>query len=75
MGTRNNRKAEKRRGQTAKAPSRTDLAGVVRGTARLWRKHHLGYDQTKYVVEQVRRRLGLTPPASRPRIVERLDRG
>jgi integrase/recombinase XerD len=47
---------------------------VVRQTARLWRKHHLGYDQTKYIVEQVRRRLGLTPSATRPRTVERLDR-
>jgi integrase/recombinase XerD len=74
MGTRNHRKAVKRRGQTAKAPSRIDLGGVVRETARLWRKHHLGYDQTKYVVEQVRRCLGLAPPASRPRTVERLDR-
>src|SRR5215475_4131858 len=68
------RKSPQRRGQTAKAPSHADLAGVVRQTARLWRKHHLGYDQTKYVVEQVRRRLGLTPPATRPRTVERLDR-
>jgi integrase/recombinase XerD len=47
---------------------------VVRQTARLWRQHHRGYDQTKYVVEQVRRRLGLTPPITRPRTVERLDR-
>ena len=68
------RKSPERRGQIGKAPSRADLAGVVRETARLWRKHHLGYDQTKYVVERVRRRLGLTPPASRPRTVERLDR-
>jgi integrase/recombinase XerD len=67
-------KAPERRGQMGKAPSRTDLAGVIRETARLWRKHHLGYDQTKYVVEQVRRRLDLTPPATRPRTVERLDR-
>src|SRR3954463_7209166 len=68
------RKPPGRRCQTAKALSRADLAGVVRETARLWRKHHLGYDQTKYVVEQVRRQLGLTPPAARPRTVERLDR-
>ena len=74
MDTRNHRKAGKRRGQTAKAPSRTDLVGVVRQTAQLWRKGHLDYDQTKYVVEQVRRRLNLTPPVSRPRTVERLDR-
>src|SRR5512142_786891 len=68
------RKARERRGQTAKAPSRADLADVIRQTTRLWRQHHLGYDQTKYVVEQVRRRLGLTPPSTRPRTVERLDR-
>jgi hypothetical protein len=47
---------------------------VVRQTTRLWRKHHLDYDQTKYVIEQVRRRLGLAAPATRPRTVERLDR-
>jgi integrase/recombinase XerD len=68
------RKSPERRGQTAKTPSHADLAGVIRQTTRLWRKHHLGYDQTKYVVEQVRRRLGLTPPSTRPRTVERLDR-
>src|SRR3954452_23291605 len=57
-----------------KAPSRTDLAAVIRETTRLWRKHHLSYDQTKYVVEQVRRRIRLTAPTNRPRTVERLDR-
>jgi integrase len=62
------------RGQTAKAQSLGDLAKVVRKTTRLWRKHHLGYDQTKYVVEQVRRRLSLHAPAVRSRTVERLDR-
>src|SRR4051812_24220490 len=67
--------APERRGQMAKASSHADLAGVIRETVRLWRKHHLGYDQTKYVVEQVRRRrLDLTPPATRPRTVERLGR-
>jgi integrase/recombinase XerD len=68
------RKPRERRGQKAKAPSRADLAEVVRETSRLWRKHHLSYDQTKYVVEQVRRRLGLHVPTVRPRTVERLDR-
>jgi len=50
------------------------LGDVVRETTRLWRKHHLGYDQTKYVVEQVRRRLTLQPPGSRRRTVNRLDK-
>jgi integrase/recombinase XerD len=68
------RKPREPRGQTAKAPSRGDLAAVVRQTTRLWRKHHLDHDQTKYVVEQVRRRLGLAAPATRCRTVERLDR-
>lgn len=48
----------KLRGQKAITHS---LDEVVRQTFRLWRKHHLGYDQTKYVVEQVRRRLTLEP--------------
>jgi integrase/recombinase XerD len=43
------------RGQTAKAqsaPAAPDLAAVIAQTTRLWRQHHLDYDQTKYVVEQ-----------------------
>ena len=31
------------------------LGDVVRGNPSALAKHHLGYDQTKYVVEQVRR--------------------
>jgi integrase/recombinase XerD len=38
-----------------------------------WRKHHLGYDQTKYVVERVRRRLALEPAYTRKRTVSRPD--
>jgi hypothetical protein len=47
------------------APSKSDPAlpsPVVQETFRVWRKHHLGYDQTKYVVERVRRWLALEPP-------------
>src|SRR3981081_3122603 len=68
------RKPRNPRGQIAMARSRGDLEEVVRETTRLWRKHHLGYDQTKYVVEQVRRRLTLLPPGSRRRTVNRLDK-
>src|SRR5206468_1911046 len=50
------------------------LAEVIRETMRLWRQHYLSYDQSKYVVEQVRRRIGLAAPTNRPRTVERLDR-
>jgi integrase/recombinase XerD len=61
------------RGHLAIAQSHPDLAEVVIQTVRLWRKAHLDYDQTKYVVEQVRRRLRLDPPRTRRRSVERLD--
>ena len=62
------------RGQAAKAQSNSGLAAVIRDTTRLWRKHGLGYDQTKYIIEHVRRELGLTPPTGRRRSVDRLDR-
>jgi integrase/recombinase XerD len=61
---------EKRRGQKARTHSLDD---VVQQTFHLWRKHHLGYDQTKYVVERVRRRLALEPPRMRTRTVARLE--
>ena len=47
---------------------------VARQTAKLWRKHHLTYDQTKHVVEQTRRELGVEAPREHRRTVERLDR-
>jgi integrase/recombinase XerD len=46
-----------RRGHASKTQSQTGLAAVIRETTRLWRRHDLGYDQTKYVVEHVRREL------------------
>ena len=46
------------RGQPANAQS---LASVIQDTFRLWRKHHLGYGQTKYVVEEARPTLGREP--------------
>ena len=68
-------KRRKLRGQAAKAQSSSPLAALIRDTSRLWRKHHLSYDQTKHIVEQVRRRLNLAAPVKRRRTVERLDRG
>lgn len=62
------------RGKQANTQFSDGLGDVVRETTRLWRKHHLGYDQTKYVVEQARRRLKLLPPGSRRRTVNRLDK-
>src|SRR5262245_36423829 len=67
-------KEHKMRGHSAIAQSHSDLAEVITQTVRLWRKAHLDYDQTKYIVEQARRRLQLDPPRTRRRSVERLDR-
>jgi integrase/recombinase XerD len=62
------------RGHLPKVQSGTALTDVITQTLRLWRKAHLDYDQTRYVVEQVRRRLRLDPPRTRQRSIERLDR-
>jgi integrase/recombinase XerD len=48
------------------------LGKIVNEITRLWRRHHLSYDQTKYVVEQARHHLALQPPGVRRRTVERL---
>ena len=60
----------KLRGQKA-IPHSLEL--VIQQTLRLWRRHHLGYDQTRYVVERVQRRLGLELSHTRKRTVSRLD--
>jgi integrase/recombinase XerD len=57
MAGRSRSKRTKVRGNSTKAQFAPGLADIVLETVRLWRKHHLGYDQTKYVVEQARRRL------------------
>jgi integrase/recombinase XerD len=59
------------RGQTGEPNSLQDIA---KQTARLWRRHHLTYDQTKHVVEQARGELRLQAPRERRRTVDRLDR-
>jgi integrase/recombinase XerD len=68
------RKRAKVRGNPEKAQLPSSLAEIVSEAVRIWRKHHLGYDQTKYVVEQARRRLKLRPLAARRRTVDRLDK-
>src|ERR1019366_7680787 len=74
MASRNRPKRAAVRGKSAKTHYASGLAEIVSETVRLWRKHHLGYDQTKYVVEQARRRLKLQSPATRRRTVNRLDK-
>ena len=59
------------RGQKEKANS---LQGIILETVKLWKRHHLNYDQTKHVIEGVRKELKLSAPRARRRTVERLDR-
>jgi integrase/recombinase XerD len=74
MARQSRSKRTKVRGNLPKAQFPAGLAAIVSETVRLWRKHHLGYDQTKYIVEQARRRLKLQPVGTRRRTVNRLDK-
>ncbi|MGC2657572.1 MAG: hypothetical protein WA324_06320 [Bryobacteraceae bacterium] len=51
MAGRSRPKRGKVRGKQPKAHFASGLAEIVVETVRLWRKHHLGYGETKYVVE------------------------
>jgi len=62
------------RTQSQKAKSDPDLQAVIKATEKLWRRHHLTYDQTRYVAKEVRRALELQQPQGRVRIIERLSR-
>jgi integrase/recombinase XerD len=62
------------RTQSQKAKSDSNLQAVIQATQKLWRRHHLTYDQTRYVAKQVRRTLALERPQIRTRIIERLSR-
>lgn len=57
-----------------KAKSEATLQPVIEATLKLWRRHHLSYDQTRYVAQQVRRALALERPRTRQRVIERLSR-
>ena len=57
-----------------KAKSEPDLQAVIKATRKLWRRHHLSYDQTRYVAKEVRRALELERPQVRIRVIERLSR-
>jgi integrase/recombinase XerD len=49
------------------------LDHVITDTLKLWRKHHLTYDQTRYVAKAVRQALAITRPTTRPRVIVRLS--
>lgn len=62
------------RAKSPKAKQLPDLKRVITATKKLWRHYHLSYDQTQYVVKEVRRALGVERPKMRKRVVARLSR-
>jgi len=42
-------------------------------TLKLWRRHHLTYDQTRYVAKEVRHALAIARPPTRQRVITRLS--
>jgi integrase/recombinase XerD len=58
---------------SANAKSDTGLKSLIAATSKLWRSHHLTYDQARYVAKEVRRALVLERPKQRKRVVARLS--
>jgi integrase/recombinase XerD len=50
------------------------LKDLITATVKLWRKHHLSYDQTRYVAKEARRALGINRVKTRKKVVQRLSR-
>jgi integrase/recombinase XerD len=59
---------------SAKAKLGEGLKSLITTTTKLWRSHHLTYDQARYVAKEVRRALALERPKARKRVVARLSR-
>ena len=51
----------------------SDFKSVIADTKKLWRKHHLSYDQARYVAKEVRYALSIERPKTRKRVVARLS--
>src|SRR5262249_38282874 len=59
---------------SGKAKSSKTLKSLIAETAKLWRRHHLTYDQARYVAKEVRSSLEIERKKTRKRVVERLSR-
>jgi integrase/recombinase XerD len=61
--------------RTPSAKTKSDrLHTVITDTLKLWRRHHLTYDQTRYVAKEVRSALAIARPPTRQRVIARLSR-
>jgi len=58
---------------SAEAKSQDSLKELISATIKLWRKHHLTYDQARYVSKEVRRSLRIERVKSRKQVVQRLQ--
>ncbi len=67
------RKAKPKRTQSKAAPP-ASLKGLIAATVKLWRKHHLSYDQARYVAKEARAALSIERVRVRKRVVQRLSR-
>jgi integrase/recombinase XerD len=59
---------------SAKAKPQDGLKALISATTKLWRKHHLTYDQARCVSKEVRKALGIKRVKTRRRVVHRLSR-
>jgi integrase/recombinase XerD len=50
------------------------LKTVIAETIKLWRRHHLGYDQIRYVSKEARKVLGIERGKTKQRVIARLSR-
>src|SRR5712692_2605542 len=50
------------------------LQPLITATTKLWRKHHLTYDQARYITKEVRKALGVKRIKVRKRVIQRLSR-
>lgn len=57
-----------------KAKPQDGLKSLISATTKLWRKHHLTYDQARYVSKEARGALGIERVKTRKRVVDRLSR-
>ncbi len=62
------------RAPSVKTKSPSSLKPLITATTKLWRKHHLTYDQARYVAKEVRKVLDVKRVKTRKRIIQRLSR-
>lgn len=51
-----------------------EIQKLITKTAKLWRQHHLTYDQSVYVGKQIRRELGIKQTKKHKNVIQRLSR-